>query len=57
VHEQAGMKRLSNSVEASMLVTVFVAAVGGANDHEVSMVQLRAEEIGAERIVIVPLDE
>jgi len=46
---------LSNAVEAGMIATIYVPVIAGVNDHEVSMIRLRAEEIGAERVVIVPL--
>jgi nitrogen fixation protein NifB len=45
---------LSNAVEAGMQVTVYIASLRGVNDHEVETIRLRAGEIGAERIVVVP---
>jgi nitrogen fixation protein NifB len=47
----------SNAVESGMLVTVYVSAIRGVNYHEVASVERQAEEIGAERVVIVPLGE
>jgi nitrogen fixation protein NifB len=46
---------LVNAVEAGIVVTVYVASIRGVNEHEVPMVRMRAEEIGADRVVIVPL--
>jgi nitrogen fixation protein NifB len=46
---------LVNAVEAGIVVTVYVASSRGVNEHEVPMVRMRAEEIGADRVVIVPL--
>jgi nitrogen fixation protein NifB len=43
------------AVEAGIVVTVYVASIQGVNEHEVPMVRMRAEEIGADRVVIVPL--
>jgi nitrogen fixation protein NifB len=48
---------LVNAVEAGLVVTAYVAVIRGVNEHEVSMVSMRAEEIGAERVVIVPLNK
>jgi nitrogen fixation protein NifB len=48
---------LVNAVEAGIVVTVYVASIRGVNEHEVPMVRMRAEEIGADRVVIVPLGE
>ena len=48
---------LVNAVEAGIVVTVYVASIQGVNEHEVPMVRMRAEEIGADRIVIVPLGQ
>jgi nitrogen fixation protein NifB len=48
---------LVNAIEAGMIVTVYIAGIRGVNDHEVPMVRLRAEEIGADRVVVVPLGE
>lgn len=48
---------LVNAVEAGIVVTVYVASIRGVNEHEVPLIRLRAEEIGADRVVIVPLGE
>jgi nitrogen fixation protein NifB len=48
---------LVNAVEAGIVVTVYVAVIRGVNEHEVPIVRMRAEEIGADRVVIVPLGE
>jgi nitrogen fixation protein NifB len=48
---------LSNAVEAGLVVTVYAAGIRGVNEHEVPMVRQRAEKIGADRVVIVPLGE
>ena len=46
---------LVNAVEAGLVVTVYVASIQGVNEREVPLIRMRAEEIGAERVVIVPL--
>lgn len=46
---------LADALEAGMAVTVYLAAIRGVNDHEIPMVRLRAEELGAERVIVLPL--
>jgi len=46
---------LVDAVEAGIVVTAYVAVMREVNEHEVPMVRMRAEEIGADRVVIVPL--
>jgi nitrogen fixation protein NifB len=48
---------LVNAVEAGIVVTVYLASIQGVNEHEVPIVRMRAEEIGADRVVIVPLGQ
>jgi nitrogen fixation protein NifB len=42
---------LENAVEAGLSVTVYTADIAGVNDHEVSEIKRRAEEIGATGVV------
>ncbi len=45
---------LENAVEAGLFVTVYIADIAGVNDHEVSEIKQRAEDVGAARVVVQP---
>lgn len=48
---------LARAVEAGLLVTVYVPRMQGLNDREAPVVQQRAMELGAERVITAPLDD
>lgn len=45
---------LENAVEAGLSVTVYTADIAGVNDHEVSEIKRRAEDVGAAGVVSSP---
>lgn len=45
---------LENAIEAGLSVTVYTADIAGVNDHEVTEIKRRAEDIGAAGTVVHP---
>ncbi len=45
---------LENAIEAGLSVTVYTADIAGVNDHEVTEIKRRAEDIGAAGAVVHP---